>query len=161
MHTILYRYLAFYIISAVSFSVLFDMIPVLVCAAILYQLTWLSHDEYWSIMMQAFESRYVKCYVITSICSFQSHGNCKKNMEIYVYFLHFDFLQFKNQFIFLHGVLYCYSRCGLVMVRARRDLFYKHGLTYPSRMSNYIHHEVWDEITYPFSKFNSAIKWKK
>ena len=35
--------------------------------------------------------------------------------------------------------------------------FYLHGLTLISALiSNYIHYKVWDEITYPFSNFNSA-----
>ena len=37
------------------------------------------------------------------------------------------------------------------------DLFYKHGLTsIPEWISNPIHYEMWDEITYPFLKFNEA-----
>ena len=36
-------------------------------------------------------------------------------------------------------------------------LFYWHGLTLiPAWISNYIHYEVWDEITYPFLNFNGA-----
>ena len=35
--------------------------------------------------------------------------------------------------------------------------FYKHGLTLiPAWISNYIHYNVWDEITYPFLNFNGA-----
>ena len=35
--------------------------------------------------------------------------------------------------------------------------FYKHGLTLiPAWISNYIHCNVWDEITYPFLNFNGA-----
>ena len=42
--------------------------------------------------------------------------------------------------------------------------FYKHGLTFISaRISNYIYHKMWDEITCPFRNFNCAIaevcKW--
>ena len=36
-------------------------------------------------------------------------------------------------------------------------LFYLHGLTWISAwISNYIHYNVWDEITYPFLNFNGA-----
>ena len=36
-------------------------------------------------------------------------------------------------------------------------LFYKHGLTViPAWISNYIHYNAWDEITYPFLNFNGA-----
>ena len=35
--------------------------------------------------------------------------------------------------------------------------FYKHGLTLTlAWISNYIHYEMWDEITYPFLNFNGA-----
>ena len=35
--------------------------------------------------------------------------------------------------------------------------FYYHGLTLiPAWISNYIHYNVWDEITYPFLNFNGA-----
>ena len=35
--------------------------------------------------------------------------------------------------------------------------FYKRGLIFiPAWISNYIHHKVWDEITYPFPNFNGA-----
>ena len=35
--------------------------------------------------------------------------------------------------------------------------FYSHGLTpIPTWISNYIHCKVWDEISYPFLKFNGA-----
>ena len=35
--------------------------------------------------------------------------------------------------------------------------FYKHGLTLiPAWISNYIHYNMWDEITYPFLNFNGA-----
>ena len=35
--------------------------------------------------------------------------------------------------------------------------FYQHGLTLiPAWISNYIHYDVWDEITYPFLNFNVA-----
>ena len=35
--------------------------------------------------------------------------------------------------------------------------FYYHGITLiPSWISNYIHHKVWDEITYPFPNFKCA-----
>ena len=35
--------------------------------------------------------------------------------------------------------------------------FYQHGLTLiPASRSNYIHYNVWDEITYPFLNFNGA-----
>ena len=35
--------------------------------------------------------------------------------------------------------------------------FYYRGLTLiPAWISNYIHYEVWDEITYPFLNFNGA-----
>ena len=35
--------------------------------------------------------------------------------------------------------------------------FYHHGLTLiPTRICNYIHYKVWDEITHPFPNFNSA-----
>ena len=35
--------------------------------------------------------------------------------------------------------------------------FYLHGLTLNwTWISNYIHYEVWDEITYPFWNFNGA-----
>ena len=35
--------------------------------------------------------------------------------------------------------------------------FYKRGLTLiPAWISNYIHYNVWDEITYPFLNFNGA-----
>ena len=35
--------------------------------------------------------------------------------------------------------------------------FYQHGLTLiPAWISNYIHYNVWDEITYPFLNFNGA-----
>ena len=35
--------------------------------------------------------------------------------------------------------------------------FYKHGLALiPGWISNYIHHNVWDEITNPFLNFNGA-----
>ena len=35
--------------------------------------------------------------------------------------------------------------------------FYYHGLTLiPSWICNYIHYDVWDEITYPFPNFNGA-----
>ena len=35
--------------------------------------------------------------------------------------------------------------------------FYWYGLTLiPEWKSNYIHHNVWDEITYPFLNFNGA-----
>ena len=38
-----------------------------------------------------------------------------------------------------------------------RGSLYKHGLTLiPVWISNYIHHKVWDEITYPFPNFNGA-----
>ena len=38
-----------------------------------------------------------------------------------------------------------------------RDIFYKHGLTLiPSWIINYIHYNMWDEITYPFPNFNGA-----
>ena len=37
------------------------------------------------------------------------------------------------------------------------DLFYYHGLTLiPARVSNHMPNNVWDEITYPFLKFNSC-----
>ena len=43
----------------------------------------------------------------------------------------------------------------LVLVRC--SPFYLHGLTFiPAWISNYIHYEVWGEITYPFLNFNSA-----
>ena len=33
--------------------------------------------------------------------------------------------------------------------------FYQHGLTLiPAWISNYIHYNVWDEVTYPFLNFN-------
>ena len=36
--------------------------------------------------------------------------------------------------------------------------FYYHGLTLiPTRISNYIHYKMWDEITYPFVNLNGAI----
>ena len=35
--------------------------------------------------------------------------------------------------------------------------FYKHGLILiPVWICNYIHYNVWDEITYPFLNFNGA-----
>ena len=35
--------------------------------------------------------------------------------------------------------------------------FYLYGVTFiPAWISNYIHHKVWDEITYPFLNFNGA-----
>ena len=35
--------------------------------------------------------------------------------------------------------------------------FYEHGLTLiPAWISNYIHYNVWDEITYPFLNFNGV-----
>ena len=35
--------------------------------------------------------------------------------------------------------------------------FYQYGLTLiPACVSNYIHHKVWDEITYPFPNFNGC-----
>ena len=35
--------------------------------------------------------------------------------------------------------------------------FYEHGLILiPAWISNYIHHKVWDAITYPFLDFNGA-----
>ena len=35
--------------------------------------------------------------------------------------------------------------------------FYEHGLTWiPVWTSNYIHYNVWDEITYPFLNFNGC-----
>ena len=35
--------------------------------------------------------------------------------------------------------------------------FYQHGLTFiPAWISNYIHYNVWDEITYPFLNFNGC-----
>ena len=35
--------------------------------------------------------------------------------------------------------------------------FYEHGLTFiPAWISNYIHYEMWDEITYPFLNVNGA-----
>ena len=35
--------------------------------------------------------------------------------------------------------------------------FYLHGLTLiPAWICNYIHYNVWDEITYPFLNFNGA-----
>ena len=35
--------------------------------------------------------------------------------------------------------------------------FYYHGLTLiPAWISNYIHYNVWDEITYPFLNFNGC-----
>ena len=35
--------------------------------------------------------------------------------------------------------------------------FYYHGLTLiPAWISNYIHYNVWDEITYPILNFNGA-----
>ena len=38
-----------------------------------------------------------------------------------------------------------------------RGPFYKHGLTLiPAWISNYIHYNVWDEITYQFLNFNGA-----
>ena len=46
-------------------------------------------------------------------------------------------------------------------LRSRSDfqgLFLHYGLTVIlERMSNYTHHEVWDEITYPFPNFNCAV----
>ena len=37
------------------------------------------------------------------------------------------------------------------------DRFYWYGLTLiPARISNYIHHEMWGDKTYPFSNFNGA-----
>ena len=37
------------------------------------------------------------------------------------------------------------------------DPFYWHGLTLiPVWISNYIHQNVWDPITYPFPNFNGA-----
>ena len=42
-------------------------------------------------------------------------------------------------------------------VVANSGPFYQHGLTLiPAWISNYIHYNVWDEITYPFLNFNGA-----
>ena len=39
----------------------------------------------------------------------------------------------------------------------RQDLFTLHGLTLiPTRISNYIHYDMWDEITYPSLNFNGC-----
>ena len=37
------------------------------------------------------------------------------------------------------------------------DTFYQRGLTLTlAWISNYIHYEIWDEITYPFPNFNGV-----
>ena len=47
---------------------------------------------------------------------------------------------------------------GVLDAWSSKGPFYKPGLTLiSSRMSNYIHYKVWDEITYPFPNFNGAV----
>ena len=44
-----------------------------------------------------------------------------------------------------------------VSKRDTRSPFYQHDLTLiPAFISNYIHYNVWDEITYVFLNFNGA-----
>ena len=44
-----------------------------------------------------------------------------------------------------------------LMTMTTRVPFYEHKSTFiPAWISNYIHHKVWDEITYPFPNFNGA-----
>ena len=46
---------------------------------------------------------------------------------------------------------------GLMPNSTIRGPFYKYGLTLiPAWISNYIHYNVWDEITYPFLNFSGA-----
>ena len=43
-----------------------------------------------------------------------------------------------------------------------RDPFYSYELaSTPSWMSNYIHYDVWDEISYPFRNFNDSTRMDK
>ena len=37
------------------------------------------------------------------------------------------------------------------------QMFLEIGIALSFMWSNYIHHKVWDEITYPFLNFNGAI----
>ena len=58
--------------------------------------------------------------------------------------------------------LYIWPACGPAVsinmpFPMTRGLFYQHVLTLiPMWISNYIHYELWDKITYPFPNFNCA-----
>ena len=50
-----------------------------------------------------------------------------------------------------------YSICIIYLSVFSSGPFYKHSLTLiPAWVSNYIHYEVWDEITYTFLNFNGT-----
>ena len=51
----------------------------------------------------------------------------------------------------------CSSKISFNMANEIWGPFYKHGLTLiPAWITNHIHYNVWDEITYQFSNFNGA-----
>ena len=60
------------------------------------------------------------------------------------------------QFYFSHGADLATNPCMPITLDTSGP-FYLHGLTLiPAWISNYIHYNVSDEITYPFLNFNGA-----
>ena len=52
---------------------------------------------------------------------------------------------------------YDVERCHISVAKEHRDPFYQQNLTLnTSSVSNYFNYKVWNEITYPFSKFNGS-----